>query len=222
VPRRAIVDLAKCQQCHTGTMHDNVWIPRLSLHGGNRTEEIGVCAICHNPNMTDIPYRTSGSEESLDLKRLAHEIHAGEMRHNPLVVVGFKGTTYDFSQVRFPGELKNCMNCHIDIGSKGTFELPLKTIMGSTINTGSAYTGTTTGYVDVNPANDLKITPTAAVCSACHDNSEVKTHMVQGGASFSATQGNIDSGRVRERCVTCHGPGKEKDVRKVHKDEYGD
>ena len=72
VPRRAVVNFEKCQKCHTGTMHDNVWIPRFSLHGANRTEELGVCVMCHNPNLTDIPYRTSGNEESLDLRRLAH------------------------------------------------------------------------------------------------------------------------------------------------------
>jgi OmcA/MtrC family decaheme c-type cytochrome len=68
----------------------------------------------------------------------------------------------------------------------------------------------------VNPANDLKITPTAAACSACHDNSEVRSHMIRtGGASFATTQDKIGT-TVKERCAGCHGPGKDKDVRKVH------
>jgi DnaJ-class molecular chaperone len=60
------------------------------------------------------------------------------------------------------------------------------------------------------------MTPTAATCSACHDKSEVRSHMVKmGGASFSATQANIGI-TIKEKCANCHGPGKDKDVRKAH------
>jgi OmcA/MtrC family decaheme c-type cytochrome len=68
----------------------------------------------------------------------------------------------------------------------------------------------------VDPRDDLKITPTAATCSACHDRAEVRSHMIStGGASFSTQQQNIGV-TVKERCASCHGPGKEKDVRRVH------
>ena len=36
-----------------------------------------------------------------------------------------------------------------------------------------------------------------------------------GGASFATQQQNIGV-TVKERCASCHGPGKEKDVRRVH------
>jgi hypothetical protein len=36
------------------------------------------------------------------------------------------------------------------------------------------------------------------------------------GASFSALQADIDSGKIKERCRDCHGRGGEKDVSKVH------
>ena len=217
VPRRQIVDIARCKKCHTGAPREGGVIPRLSLHGGNRTEEPGVCVVCHNPNQTDIPYRTSGSEESVDFKRMVHGIHAGGFRTKPLVIIGRGGSVNDFSYVRFPGELRDCLKCHTDVNGKGTFELPLKSNLGSTINTRSVYsTPTLNGYVDVDPSNDLKITPIAAACSACHDKSEVKTHMTRMGASFSTLQSAITSGKVRERCPECHGPGRVKDVRRVH------
>jgi OmcA/MtrC family decaheme c-type cytochrome len=214
VPRRQIVDINKCKQCHTGTLHGDIVIPRLSLHGGNRTEEPGVCVMCHNPNQTDIPYRTAGNEESVDFKRMVHGIHAGGFRTTPLVIIGRNGSVNDFSSVRFPGELRDCLKCHIDINGKGTFELPVKSSLGSTINTRSVLTTPSlNGYVDLDPANDLKITPTAAACSACHDKAEVKSHMIgTGGASFSTLQSAING----ERCVECHGPGRTKDVRRVH------
>jgi cytochrome c553 len=57
---------------------------------------------------------------------------------------------------------------------------------------------------------------TAAVCSSCHDKAEVRSHMVRrGGASFATTQAAIGT-KVVERCANCHGPGKSKDVRRVH------
>jgi cytochrome c553 len=36
-----------------------------------------------------------------------------------------------------------------------------------------------------------------------------------GGASFSTQQANIGT-TIKEKCADCHGPGKDKDVRKVH------
>lgn len=202
VPRRKVVDVAKCLECHQ---------PHLSLHGSNRTDEPQVCAICHNPNQTDIPFRTSGPETPIDFKHMVHAIHSSSIRHTPYVVIGRNGTVNDFSHVVFPRNLRNCLNCHID----GTFELPLApTVLGTTLATGSTYGSPK--VIDTNPANDLKITPTAAVCSACHDDRETRDHMLAGGARFGVLQADLDSGAVRERCVNCHGRGRERDVRKEH------
>jgi OmcA/MtrC family decaheme c-type cytochrome len=233
-PRRKIVDIAKCKQCHDGALHGATVIPRLSLHGNNRTENLGLCVICHNANQTDVPYRylTSGTtadpriggpEVSIDFKRMVHAIHAGGFRTTPFVVIGFGSSVNDFSTVRFPRELRDCTNCHVDANGKGTFELPLKTMLGSTLQTQSTFrvplaTATTlsTRIIDVNPFNDLKISPTAAVCSSCHDKSEVRSHMIRtGGASFATTQAAIGV-TVNERCANCHGPGKAEDVRRAH------
>jgi OmcA/MtrC family decaheme c-type cytochrome len=182
--------------------------------------------MCHNPNNTDVPYRlltadprTSGPETSLDFKRMVHAIHAGSFRRNPLVIIGFNTSINDFSDVRFPSQLRNCVNCHVDTNGHGSFELPLNAaVLGSTVTTGSTYAGAAGSVrsIDVNPNNDLKITPTAAACSGCHDRSSAANHMVQtGGASFSTLQKNIGH-TVNERCINCHGPGRSKDVRRVH------
>jgi len=224
--RRPIVDINKCKTCHDGTDHGTGVVPRLNLHGANRNENLGVCVICHNPNQTDVPYRRaasatedpeiSGPEVPVDFKVMLHAIHAGGFRTQPFVVVGFRSSINDFSGVRFPRELRDCTNCHIDAGGEGTFELPLRAgVLGTTIKTQSSYLGATRS-IDVDPSNDVKISPTAAVCSSCHDKTEVKSHMVsKGGASFATTQAAIGT-TVLERCANCHGPGKEKDVRKAH------
>lgn len=229
-PRRAIVAFAKCQACHNGKPHGATVVPRLSLHGGNRNENLGLCVMCHNPDQTDVPYRylTSGTtadhrigdpEVPIDFKTMIHSIHSGGFRRQPFVVIGFGSSVNDFSGVRFPAKLSDCTNCHLDANGKGTFELPLKSsVLGTTVNTQSVYQVPpgATRTINVNPATHLKITPIAAACSACHDESEVKSHMVKtGGASFSTTQANIGT-TVKERCAGCHGPGKQEDVRKAH------
>jgi OmcA/MtrC family decaheme c-type cytochrome len=203
VNRRKVVDIAKCKQCHQ---------PHLSLHGNNRTDEIQVCVGCHNPNATDIAYRTSGPETAIDFKHMVHAIHGTARRQTPFIVIGRGGSVNDFSFVRFPAEPSNCLACHID----GTFSLPLgKNVLATTVSTGSNYGPPK--VVDGDPANDLNITPTAAVCSACHDSAKNREHMTKtGGASFATTQAAIDAGKVVERCANCHGTGKDKDVNRVH------
>ncbi|MEO8655625.1 MAG: hypothetical protein ABI409_15975 [Ramlibacter sp.] len=227
--RRVIVDLeTKCKKCHNGRSVDRNGqpIPRLSLHGGNRNENLRLCVMCHNPNQTDVPYRlittdarTSGPETPLDMKVMIHSIHSGGFRDRPFVVIGFNSSINDFSDVRFPATLSNCLNCHVQSDGRGTFELPMaNSALGTTVRTGSTYAvpAGSTRTISVNPFDDLKITPTAATCSGCHDKSEVRSHMIrEGGASFSTQQQNIGA-TVKERCVTCHGPGKQKDVRRVH------
>jgi cytochrome c553 len=215
--RRQIVDIAKCRKCHDDRKHGDVVVPRLSLHGANRNEAIGLCVICHNPNQTDIPYRASGAEESIDFKRMVHGIHAGYKRQTPLVIIGFRGSVNDYGHVRFPSDLSNCALCHLDDGSRGTHELRTPPVLGSTINTGSLIT--IAGQVDTDPANNLRISPIAATCSGCHDSKEVRQHMISNGASFGAKQADLQG---KERCVTCHGPGKMKDVRRVHHEEAED
>jgi cytochrome c len=61
-------------------------------------------------------------------------------------------------------------------------------------------------------ADDLMISPTASVCSACHDSSVAKIHMEQNGADFAATESSINT----EACAICHGPGRVADLAVVH------
>jgi OmcA/MtrC family decaheme c-type cytochrome len=212
-PRRVVVDVAtKCDNCHDV----------LSLHGGNRNNNAQVCVLCHNPKDTDILRRggavgTDGKlEESIDFKRLIHAIHGNSEREKPIVVYGYSGNPTDFSEVEFPGILSDCETCHVDStytladrsGSGGAnWEQPAQNgILGSIINTGA------------DPAlrsDDKGISPTAAVCSACHDNAVVQAHMEDlGSALFDDTP--TDLAANIEQCVVCHGPGALADVEVMH------
>jgi OmcA/MtrC family decaheme c-type cytochrome len=213
VPRRTSVELNNCLSCHQV----------LSLHGGNRTDDINSCVTCHNPRNTDRGVRaiagtppTDGkAEESLDFKTMVHGIHAAGMRENPLQIVGYMGFsthTYDEEHVQYPGNLANCVACHEYRGS------PLPTDTGYTLPLSNGVLATTidTGEDLESPLDDTVVTPITAVCSSCHDSSENAAHMTQNGGSFSTTQGAIDSGAVVETCNTCHGEGRISSVTEVH------
>ncbi len=215
--RRLVVDIAKCNVCHG----------RLSLHGNNRTDEPGVCVICHNPNATDASRRPSTAgvltggadgklEESIDFKTMIHAIHAGEsgkggFRSKGITVYGFGGSVNDFSKVVFPGKLNDCAICHAGSSYQltGTWGAPTANgILGTTISSGASTTSS---------ADNLRITPIAAVCSSCHDSAAAKVHMQDSfnAANFSATQAAINAAGP-ENCTFCHGLGRSYDVQAVH------
>jgi OmcA/MtrC family decaheme c-type cytochrome len=212
VARRSVVDIAKCNVCH-GV---------LSLHGNNRTDEPGVCVVCHNPNATDKARRITGPfvdgklEEAVDFRTMIHGIHAGQasnggFREKGLVVYGFGGSVNDFSTVVFPEKLNDCTACHIGTSYQltGIWAPPTANgILGTTISTEASAS---------DAADNLRISPTAAVCSSCHDSAVAKAHMQDSfnGGNFSATQATINA-TVTENCTFCHGAGKALDVKTMH------
>ncbi len=229
VPRRRVVDIAKCNQCHGS----------LSLHGSNRTDEPQVCVICHNANNTDINRRPAtvdtspadgvfddftavGSdgkrEEAIDFKTMIHAIHAGEaaehgFRELGIEVYGYSGNPIDFSHVRFPGVLSNCETCHLP----GTYTPPLGAgVLGTTVQSadGTEPVQANREAALADPADDLNISPTAAVCASCHDGATAQTHMVDNGASFGVTQALVSAGG--EACGACHGSSGILGVKQVH------
>ena len=63
--------------------------------------------------------------------------------------------------------------------------------------------------------DDLYTTPTAAVCSACHDSAVSRAHMESlGGAMFAVDLTTVNGSF--ETCSVCHGPGKIADLNEVH------
>ncbi len=236
VERRVVVDAAtKCDNCHD----------QLSLHGGSRNDNVQLCVFCHNPNNTDVQNSSrvkfanglsktaaegqtaldGKKEESIDLKRMIHGIHAAGYRTNGIVVSGT-----DFGDVRFPGILNDCSACHttktISRVVYGTYELTdiweqptLNNILASTIDStpglAEANSSSEVNASLQNPVDDLNISPIAAVCSSCHDTVLQKSHMISNGAVFDQTQ-TVISASVIETCPVCHGPGAVEDVKVVH------
>jgi OmcA/MtrC family decaheme c-type cytochrome len=154
-----------------------------------------------------VPPTDSKDEESLDFKTMVHGIHASQMRVNPLQIVGFGGFNtyvYDEAHVQYPGELRNCLACHLP----DTYELPLAAgVLATTFDTGIDRS---------SPADDRVITPVSATCASCHDGSSASAHMENNGGNFDTTQQAIDAGLVVEQCDICHSAGRVADVKLVH------
>ncbi len=139
-PRVMAVDTAKCNACHE----------KLQLHGGNRNKA-EACVLCHNPTGT---VTTPAPGESIDLKWMVHRIHTGE----ELTATYTIGTS-NFNEVRYPGDRRNCLQCHTATG----FTVPLPAGRTS-VNTPSNYWTPT--Y------------PTATACLGCHDSLEAAAHAI--------------------------------------------
>src|SRR5262249_44232631 len=120
VPRRAVVDQAKCASCH------GVFSQGFSIHG-NLRNRVEYCVLCHNPSNSDFARRVgvTGADpntQPIGLKHMLHKIHTGdELTQQPYVIYGFNGSVNNFGDVLFPGNRADCERCHFP----DTFLLPL-------------------------------------------------------------------------------------------------
>lgn len=186
--RRDVVDIAKCNACH------DLGGAGLSFHGTNRTGEIQVCVLCHNPDATDIRRRPADPgmtadgkrEEAIDMKRMIHQIHMGGDLEEPVVIYGFGNSEHDYASVNFIGNNANCQTCHLP----GTYSTDdAWQTLPSTVDTGADETVST---------DDLNISPVTAVCSSCHDSTREKDHMVAFGGTFGSFDSEIAIAAVPE------------------------
>ena len=149
VPRRMVVDDAKCESCHLN----------LSLHGSNRHDATGYCSTCHMPGATDEAVRPEGTgpDESIHFKYMIHKIHRGAELENGYVVYGYRSSLHDYGHVEFSGDLRNCEACHVD----DSYTLPLPDGVLDTV--------TPRDYWD-------PMQPAAAACLSCHDGLDAAAH----------------------------------------------
>lgn len=206
--RRQVVDVAKCQNCHG--RNDG-----LSLHGGNRTDKVQLCVMCHNSNNTDLGVRPTDpdgvndghnsatvdglEERSIDFKHMIHAIHGAGHRENDFIIYGFRSSVHNFGHVEFPRGPNECDTCHVG----ETYAPPLgSNVLATTVDTRATvgeddFVGSDGNPIEAgDPRDDGNITATAAVCSACHDEPEALAHMrdVGGAGITDEAPGNVSSG----------------------------
>ena len=194
VPRRKVVDVANCNNCHS----------YLSLHGENRNQ-IEMCVLCHNHNENDLAYKSAATNpadktsplQSVNFTLMIHKIHTGDKMQTQFgttyVIVGFGGSHNDFSDVAYPvftpsgstGDTAKCYMCHVNT-SEAHFPIGLAAVKDPQ------------GMLNPSPA-------TTSACTACHQTKSAVAH--------AASQTDPKFG---ESCDVCHGTGADFDVDKVH------
>ena len=126
--RRVIVSTANCQNCHeqlgTNQFMDNSILAtanggittttadlthRIGFHNGDRNDPTS-CNICHNGNKSDTDYNSGFPADS---STWFHGIHGGSQRTVPFIAGGGSTSALDFSKVLYPGQLKDCSQCHL-------------------------------------------------------------------------------------------------------------
>jgi hypothetical protein len=191
VPRRAVVDQAKCASCH------GVFSQGFSVHGSLRNR-VEYCVICHNPSMSDFATRVGvpgadSATQPIDLKHMLHKIHTGEeLTQQPYVIYGFRGSVNDFGDVLFPGNRADCEKCHLP----GTFLLPLPAGVLPTQLT-QIVGGANTPVGAIPPIQDA--------CLSCHDDAAAAAHAATNTAAGGA-----------EACPVCHDEGGIVPVSTIH------
>jgi OmcA/MtrC family decaheme c-type cytochrome len=152
-PRRKIVDMAKCNACHTD----------LTMHGGNRNA-IEACVICHNPKLVA---GTGAAAQTVDFRMMIHKIHAGNT-----LEYGYKIGNTEFGEIGFPGILSDCNMCHVG----NSQQLPIKGVASvanpkGPINPAPPTTAACTSCHDSMAAASHALANTTVLgesCAACH------------------------------------------------------
>jgi OmcA/MtrC family decaheme c-type cytochrome len=191
-PRRTVVSLANCNQCHT----------KLSLHGENRNQ-IEMCVLCHNPAENDLAYKSVATvaadkttpPQSVNFALMIHKIHTGDALGAAglsYAIIGYGGSHNEFNEVRYPamlngstGDTANCNMCHVN-NSQAVFPIGKNPVLD------------TQGLLSPAPA-------TTSACTACHFDT----------GSFAHAVINTDP-KFGESCSVCHSAGKEFDVLAEH------
>ena len=145
--RRKVVDIDKCNTCHTA----------LSVHGGNRNR-VDQCVLCHNPTGDDSAFRPAAAapNQGINFAMMIHKIHRGENLTTDFTIYGFGGSKNNFNDIRFPGDLRDCAKCHVN----GSEQPPI---------------GATAAVTDPRgPINPVQ--PIASACTGCHDDIATASH----------------------------------------------
>jgi OmcA/MtrC family decaheme c-type cytochrome len=177
MPRRTTVSIDKCNSCHSF----------LSLHGGNRNR-IEQCVLCHNANATDEETRPAAQSpaQTIQLAYMIHRIHTGEESTREYTIYGYRGSVNDFTEVRYPGDRRNCNACHVNDAQ----QLPLPD-----------------GLLDVTSPRGLlnPMGPATAACTGCHTTTADASHALSNTTTL-----------LGEACAACHSTSNEFGISKVH------
>jgi len=141
---RNIVSMDSCATCHAGG----------KIHKGYTTE---YCVTCHNQNTYDPSTGTGNGVGTavVDLQRIVHKLHMGNQLPSAIAGTPFtiNGAGHDYSNVTYPGVIKDCAVCHSATATKAD---------GKTL---------------LEDAANWYTTPTKRACVTCHDGVAAAAHI---------------------------------------------
>jgi hypothetical protein len=141
--------------------------------------------------------------QSIDLGPMVHNIHFARLRDGwgestnllpGYQIIANNNRAYDFSEVLFPMDVRNCTKCHESTEAACSASSPC---------------GFGQECVGGKCSNTAWKTATTRACLTCHDSAP--TH-------FHAVLNTLNPGTpgAQESCTVCHGPGRELAVDRVH------
>ncbi|MCU0976740.1 MAG: OmcA/MtrC family decaheme c-type cytochrome [Steroidobacteraceae bacterium] len=142
--QREIVNNAACNACH-----DVLFFHGGSADGGGR-RDLQYCVTCHNPGSAD-----PETNNSVDMMIMTHKIHAGAELANGYSIVGYGNTFYDYSNIEWTQDIRNCGTCHQEDDAT------------------------------VPQASNWRKTVTAEACGSCHDAIDFATGVGHGGITVT-------------------------------------
>ena len=200
--RRAIVDGARCNNCHRqlGLFTSS------SFHAGQRNDG-STCSWCHNPNQTN-------SGWSGDSTNHIHSIHAGlDPTGKGVTSNGMNkrvapftwhatSATQGFWDIGFPGVLKNCEACHLP----GTYDFSASASASALPN--RLYRTTATGALVAGsitiPSYTYLPELDAAIASGTSLGSGFSYNAASGVVTADAAQTTLVTSPIATACFACH------------------
>jgi OmcA/MtrC family decaheme c-type cytochrome len=162
---RLIVDSDTCNACHDV----------FNFHGGGARIDVEYCVTCHNPASID-----GDTGNTVDMKRMVHNIHSKRPDYQ---IVGFGGTLYEWSDIHFPQDIRNCATCHEESDT------------------------------DTPQAGNYRQVANRAACGTCHYNDGIAGNLspLTGRPLHDfAIENGVHPGGFTftddTQCVDCHGP----------------
>lgn len=210
-------DAPTCSFCHTPNRTSNGWsagskyfvhaihatrirTTPLNWHmssaiAGNQWEAefpspLNDCESCHAPKTYDFSLVSTNLPSNLD-----------SIPNQLLTTVGqdsvSKGVTYTYTTQT---DRSSFFSPYVDSTDGTSYGVGFSYNAGTNVTTPAADT-------------TLVISPITTACSSCHDSPSALAHMRQNGGKFYDQR---DAASFGESCLTCHGPGKDVSIAKVH------